>query len=64
MTANETAKTIRQEVEADLRKMEDAILDKAAAIIAKRIEDATFNDNETTPLEAFCGQVQAIVQGK
>jgi hypothetical protein len=60
MTANETAKTIREEVEADLRKMEDAILDKAAAIIAKRIEDAAA---EEYVLDVFIANVHAIVQG-
>jgi len=61
MTANETAKTIRQEVEADLRKMEDAVLDKAAQIIAKRIEDAAA---EEYVLDVFIANVQAIVQGQ
>jgi hypothetical protein len=57
----EAAAKIREEAGADLRKMEDAIVAKAAAIIAKRIEDAAA---EEYVLDVFIANVQAIVQGQ
>ena len=61
MTATQTAEAIRQELDADLIRLEDALINKVEKILAKRIEESVA---EEYVLDVFIANVQAIVQGQ
>ena len=61
MTATQTAEAIRQELDADLIRLEDALINKVEKILAKRIKESVVDEYV---LDVFIANVQAIVQGQ